>query len=92
MPAPLVKTSAPGIYRRGSRYSVVVRDDAGRQLKRSARTLNEARTLRSTLSSDIARGEITSASRVSFAEYAATWKSSYRGRTSRGVRPQTMEG
>ena len=33
----LVKTSVPGIYRRGSRYVVVYRDPQGRQRKRFAR-------------------------------------------------------
>jgi hypothetical protein len=36
---PLQPTATPGIYRRGGRYVVVLRDRSGRQFKRSARTL-----------------------------------------------------
>jgi integrase len=90
MSAPLRKTSTPGIYRRGSRYSVVYRDPGGKQRKRSARTLAEARDLKSALRADIARGEYRALSRVTFAEYASEWLESYTGRTSRGVREATL--
>lgn len=45
----LVKTKTPGIYKRGRRYVVVYRDSQGRQRKRFAQTLAEARDLKSTL-------------------------------------------
>jgi hypothetical protein len=38
MAAKLVKTTTPGIYRRGTRYAVVYRDGEGRQHKEAART------------------------------------------------------
>ena len=49
MAAPFVRTSTPGIYRRGSRYVVTYRDPTGRRRKRSAATLAEARLLKSSL-------------------------------------------
>src|SRR6266576_3530629 len=89
MPSALVRTSTPGIFRRGSRYCVVVRDQSGKQRKRSAATLAEARTLKAALQTDIERGEFVD-SRVTFAEYAPTWLDSYKGRTRRGVKPETV--
>ena len=64
MSAPLVKTATPGIYKRGSRYVVVFRDAYGKQRKRSARTLAEARDLKSTLTADVARGEYRTVSKA----------------------------
>jgi integrase len=86
----LVRTGTPGIYKRGSRYVVVYRDPSGRQRKRSARTLAEARDIKATLTADIRRGEYRSVSKVAFAEYASEWIASYQGRTSRGIRPETL--
>jgi integrase len=87
--APLLKTATPGIYKRGSRYVVVFRDAYGKQRKRSARTLAEARDLKSTLTADVARGEYRAVSKVGFTEYALEWIEHYGGRTSRGIREQT---
>ena len=56
----LVKTSTPGIYKRGGRYVVVYRDPEGKQRKRAARTLAEARELKATLTADVKRGEYPS--------------------------------
>jgi integrase len=85
----LVKTATPGIYKRGSRYVVVFRDPQGRQRKRAARTLAEARDLKATLTADVRRGEYRALSRVTFAEYAPAWIATYAGRTSRGLREAT---
>src|SRR5262249_36899464 len=85
----LVKTSTPGIYRRGGRYVVVFRDPHGKQRKRSARTLAEARDLKAALTADVKRGEYRALSKVTFGQYAAEWIESYTGRTSRGGRPHT---
>ena len=71
-------------------YVVVFRDPNGRQRKRSARTLAEARDLKAALTADVRRGEYRALSRVSFADYAAEWIESYQGRTSRGIRPETL--
>ncbi len=87
----LVLTSTPGVYKRGGRYVVVFRDPHGRQRKRSARTLAEARELKAALTADVKRGEYRALSKVTFAEYAAEWIESYQGRTSRGIRPETID-
>jgi integrase len=89
--APFVRTSTPGIYRRGGRYVVTYSDPSGRRRKRSAATLAEARLLKSTLAADIARGEYRELARVRFDEYARDWVHGYQGRTSRGIRPTTLE-
>jgi integrase len=83
--------NAPGIYRRGSRYVVVFRDPLGKQRKRAARTLAEARDLKATLTADVRRGEYRTLSKVTFAEYAPEWIRTYAGRTSRGVRDATRD-
>jgi integrase len=85
----LVRTSVPGVYKRGNRYVVRYRDHRGKERKRFARTLAEARDLKATLTADVKRGEYRALSRVSFAEYAPTWIGSYAGRTSRGIRDVT---
>ena len=84
------RTATPGIFKRGGRYVVVFRDPTGRQRKRFARTLSEARNVKAELNADVTRGEYRQTSRVTFAEYAETWLETYRGRTSRGVRASTM--
>jgi integrase len=89
-PGKLERTSTPGIYRKGSRYIVVFRDLHGRQRKRSARTLAEARTLKAALTADVKRSEYVEESRISFADYAARWIATYDGRTARGIRPGTL--
>jgi len=90
MAAPLVRTSTPGVYRRGTRYVVVFRDTAGRQRRRSAATLAEARLLKSSLAADVARGEYRESSRARFEDYARDWVRTYEGRTSRGIRAETV--
>jgi integrase len=80
----LVKTSTPGVYKRGNRYVVVYRDPRGRQRKAAARTLAEARDLRAQLRADVVRGEYRAQSRVTFEDYARQWLASYGGRTARG--------
>lgn len=86
----LTKTSTKGVYKRGGRYVVRFRDTRGRQRKRFAKTYKEALRLKSTLNADVHRGEYREASRVTFAQYAAEWLESYAGRTSRGIREQTL--
>ena len=86
----LTKTATPGVFKRGSRYVVVFRDPQGRQRKRSARTLAEARDLKATLTADVRRGEYRTLFKVTFIDYANEWISTYQGRTSRGIRPETL--
>ncbi|MGE0028399.1 MAG: tyrosine-type recombinase/integrase [Thermoleophilia bacterium] len=90
MAAPFERTSTPGVYRRGSRYVVTFTDPSGRRRKRSAATLAEARLLKSSLATDVARGEFRESSRARFEEYALEWVRTYEGRTSRGIRPETI--
>jgi len=86
----LEKTGTPGVYKRGGGYVVVFRTLDGRQAKRCARTLAEARSLKASLTTDVRRGEYVEQRRVSFLDYATTWIASYNGRTARGVRPATL--
>src|SRR4051812_29557546 len=88
----MTPTATPGIYRRGQRYVVVLRDLEGRQFKRFAETLAAARELKATLSADFARGEVATSRRVTFSEYAEEWMQTFTGRTSRGIREHTMAG
>src|SRR6266545_3562942 len=75
----LVKTSTPGVYKRGGRYVVVVRDADGKQRKKSCRTLAEARTRRAELIGKANRGEEIRESRATVAAYFETWIASYGG-------------
>ncbi len=85
MPAPLVKTSTPGIYKRGGRYVVVWRH-RGKQHKSFHRTLAEARE---------AKGNRTGSSKQApqsrrpFDEYAIEWVENCQGRTKRGFDADT---
>jgi integrase len=85
-------TATPGIYRRGTKYVVRVKDARGRSLKRSADTLKAAQILKSALVADIARGDYKPQSGTTFGAYADTWIATYRGRTSKGIRPATIAG
>jgi integrase len=87
---PLVKTGTPGIYRRGSRYVVTFRDLSGRQCKRSAPTLAAARDLKAQLVADVSRGDYRTQSRVRFPDYCDEWLATYQGRTSTGIREDTL--
>jgi len=87
----LVATSVPGVFRRGGRYVVRYRDPQGRQRQRAAKTLTEARALKAQLASDIVRGEYRPASTITFGAYAVSWIATYQGRTSRGIRVETVE-
>jgi integrase len=84
-----IETKTPGVYRRGGAYVVVFRDASGRQRKRAAKTLAEARDLRAMVVADVARGEYRELSRVTFAQYAPQWIATYQGRTARGFREET---
>src|ERR671924_672786 len=50
----LVKTGVPGIYRRGGRYVVIVRDPSGRPGKHAAATMKEARATKAALTAHVA--------------------------------------
>jgi hypothetical protein len=88
----LVKTKTPGIYTKGSRYVVVVRDANGRQVKRSCRTLAEARAKRAELTTSARRGDEIRETKETVASYFERWIDTYSGRTSRGLRDTTRDG
>jgi integrase len=81
----------PGIYKRGSRYVVTYRDPQGKQRKKSARTLAEARKVKAANTADVARGEWRATSSETFAEYANRWINTYTGRTRKGILDETRE-
>lgn len=91
MPAPMIKTKTPGIFRRGSRYVVVYRDAEGKQRKESAGTLDEARKLKAARTADVARGEFHVLSRERFKDYASEWIERYQGTGRRGFRDSTRD-
>ena len=89
----MIRTATPGIYKKGNRYVVVFREPTGRQRKRSARTLAEARgSIRASVTADKARGEFFQTSRVTVADHFDAWLPAYTGRTSHGIREQTKRG
>ena len=85
----LERTNTPGVFRRGGSYVVVYRDPSGRQRKRSARTITEAKALKAQLSTDIRRGEYRALSNIRFDRHWQGWLDSYAGRTARGFRENT---
>ncbi len=90
MAAPMVKTSAPGIYKRGSRYVVSYRVD-GSQKWETAGSLAEARRLKAARVAAIDAGEFAVDSRVKFKDYASEWVSRYHGR-GKSVKAKTRDG
>lgn len=91
MAARLEKTSTPGVYRRGSRYAVIYRDADGRQRQESARTLDEARRLRSRRVASVDDGSYQPQQRVKLADYAREWIDRYQGNGRRGFTDDTRE-
>lgn len=90
MASPHVKTSTPGIYKRGSRYVFCYRVN-GKQRWETCRTLEEARRAKSARITDIGRGEFQERSRVTLHTYALEWVERYQGRGRRGFRDATRE-
>ena len=85
----LERTSVPGIYKRGSRFVVTFRDAAGRQHKRHARSLSEAKAIKAEATTDVRRGDYRTQSNVRFRDHYSQWIDTYHGRTSRGFRENT---
>ena len=85
----LVKTNTPGIYKRGGTYVVVFRDPTGRQCKRHARTLTEAKAIKAEVATDVRRGEYRTQSNIRFRDHYQQWIATYQGRTSNGFRDNT---
>ncbi|MGK2936922.1 MAG: phage integrase central domain-containing protein [Solirubrobacteraceae bacterium] len=91
MPAPLEKTSTPGVFKRGTRYAVLYRDAQGRQRQESARTYDDARRLRRKRMAAVDEGTHAPATRTRFADYAREWVERYQGRGRRGFRERTRD-
>jgi integrase len=87
---PLVPTKHPGIYKRGGRYVVRFRDHHGKQRQKSARTMREARAIQAETRGDLSKGHYRNVSREPFVRYAEQWVDNYKGRTGRGIRPETL--
>ena len=86
---PLVKTSKPGIYRRGGQFVVVYRDPSGKQRKKAAPTMKAAVEVKKKEEGAVANGEWRETSRATFADFARDWIGSYGGRTRRGIEEDT---
>ena len=76
----LAKTSHPGVYRRGSRWVVVYRED-GRQRKQSASTFREAREIKIRRTAE----EASRRAGRTLHSYALEWVDHYAGRGAHGV-------
>lgn len=78
--APLEKTDTPGVYRRGAKYTVLYRDEQGRQRQKTARTKQEALKLRARLIAAVDAGtHQDGASREKLADYALEWIERHQG-------------
>jgi hypothetical protein len=86
----LLRTGTPGIYRKGTRY-VVVYNAGGRQRKEFARTLAEARKIKSARIADDARGEFQERTTLRLREFLTDWIDRYQGTGRRGFRENTRD-
>jgi integrase len=86
----LVRTSVPGVYKRGGRYCVRYRV-RGEERKRYVGTFEEARRLKASITTAIAQGTYRELAPTPFKEYAAEWIGSYAGRTTTGLRDSTRD-
>jgi integrase len=91
MAATMTKTSVPGIYARGRRYTFPYKTPQGRRKWATAATLAEAKVKRAALTTDVARGEYRALSDVTFEQYARDWIQTFKGRTRRGVQEHTRD-
>jgi integrase len=89
MAAKLERTRYPGVYKRGSRYVAIYRV-GGRQRQEACRTLGEARKVRAARQADVARGEFSEQTTLTFNKYASEWVERYHGR-GRGFRESTRD-
>ncbi|MGO9790531.1 MAG: tyrosine-type recombinase/integrase [Solirubrobacteraceae bacterium] len=78
-----LKTSVPGVYKRGSTYVSITRH-RGKRVKTFHRTLSEARRAKAQRDTGA-----KPASEERFEVYAEKWLSAYEGRTARGLAPTT---
>lgn len=81
----LIRTSTPGIYRRGNRY-VAITYDRGQRIKTTHDSKSDARTARARRCAGH-----HAAGRERFESYVDRWLVEYRGRTAHGLAPSTRE-
>src|SRR5437879_4914472 len=89
MSLPMIRTKAPGVYKRGRRYVYTWRDANGRSRKRSAATIAEAKAKRGVELDRVRRSERSADPTVIFADYAVRWMNEYPVR--RGISKATVE-
>jgi len=90
MAAPMVKTTTPGIYKRGGRYVFSYRFDSLQKWE-SHRTLAAARAAKSARKTDIERGEHHEDQKITLHAYATAWIGRYLGRGRGGFREGTRD-
>ena len=86
-----VKTSTPGVYKRGGKYAIVYRLNGKQKWESGFRTLDEARRAKSARTTDIRRGEFQERSKVTLHEYSREWVQRHHGRGRRGFRERTRK-
>jgi integrase len=90
----LVKTGTPGVYKRQNAdgktlgYVAIFRA-GGKQRKRYAKTLAEARAIKRASETDQDRGEFQARTNIKFRVYLSEWIDSYAGNGRRGFREGT---
>jgi integrase len=81
----------PGVFKRnGGSYTGRVRDRRGHHRRVTGTTIAEVKERMAAIRTDAARGEQNSRSSLTFQQYAESWIETYDGRTSRGIRPETV--
>jgi integrase len=88
-----VKTSVPGVYKRGNIYTFSYRDGNGRQRWESPfRTMDLARKAKAKRETELADGTYHPGNGVTLHGYAREWVERYHGRGRRGFREGTRDG
>ena len=90
----LVKTGTPGVFKRVNAEGktlgyVAIFRAGGKQRKRYAKTLAEARAIKRASETDQDRGEFQARTTIKFRVYLAEWIDSYQGNGRRGFREGT---
>lgn len=91
MPAPMVRTSEPGIYKRGSKY-VIVYYVNGKQKRESCPTLAAAKRLKRKRQVAVDDGSYQEPARIQLGTFAREWIESYHGKPGKEFRESTRDG
>jgi len=92
-------TKTPGIYKRGGSktgsrkpyYVIRFKDHTGKVTQRKAKTMKEARALKSRVEAEVEKGTYIAPSSITFKDYAEEWPERYRGHKMDGLREETRE-